>query len=176
MGRFHDLCQAANKANVDLHHLKEQCYGFGSTLTKGLMAYLQCPQDRAKHYLLKDPANPIPIQFVEQATYVDDAGWWCLGIGMSLTQGPFGVPGTTVFFNLVFKRVKDCFLVCCGRDRTEFTIHLNNEAEFTTFYDYVFQALKAYFENEVERFLDPRMEKTFGFCMFDRPKATPLTE
>jgi hypothetical protein len=162
MSKFDELCQSANKALVDLHRLREQCYQFGANLAKGLVAYLECPPDRAKHFLLKDGTNPAPARCVEEATYIDDEGWWHLGLCLDLTAGPMGTLGTCVFINLVFKMAKDHYLVRFGRDKKQFTIHPNVPAEFTVYYEHFFQAMKDHFDKDVERFLD-RKERRFGF-------------
>lgn len=164
MTKFEELCQASNKAVVDLHRMKEQCYEFGAALAKGLVAYLQCPPDRVGHYNLRDmdkpPVGPVPT--LDQATFVED-GWWYVGIGMDLRLGPLGVVGHTIFFNLVFKRMKDHYLVRFGRDAREFVIHPDKQAEFTVAYEHYFRLLKDHFETEGERFLDPRHGKRLGF-------------
>jgi hypothetical protein len=164
MTKFEELCQASNKAVVDLHRLKQECYEFGVALAKGLMAFLECPSDRAKHYNLHDLDKPPvgPVATMEQATFVED-GWWYVGVGMDLRHGPPGVVGNTIFFNLVFKRLKDQYLVRFGRDTREFAIHPGNQAEFTAAYEHYLVLLKNHFLTEGERFLDPRHGKKMGF-------------
>lgn len=161
--KFSDLCEVANKAFVEIHTLEQECMEFGAGFIQGLMAYLECPNEKARHYNLQgeEPVGPLSL---EKSTFRED-GWWHTGMMMDLRPTVPGamVAGNMIRFNLVFKRGKDSYLVRFGRDTKEHTVHPDRREDFTAAYDYFIQMVKTHFEEEPQRFLDPRHRRRMGF-------------
>lgn len=165
MTKFEELCVAANESTVAYFQLKERCNQFGADLARGLMAYLNCPDERATHCLLKEGESPKPVNILQEAVHVID-GWNHLGIQVNLRHGPPGVVGIVIWFNLVYKPHKDGFLVRYGRDPKELSIHPGNAQESEAFYDHIFGSIKRSLEENRDWYRDPQHTRgTFGFSM-----------
>ncbi len=164
MTKYEELCEASNKAVVEIHGLKQQCMAFGAALAGGLMEYLRCPPDKAHHYNLAGEKPVGPTRSMDDATFVDD-GWWHVGMEIDLRPNRPGalVVGNFIIFNLVFRRMKDHYLVRFGRDTKEHVVHPGSPQEFAAAYAHFFGMLKDHFGTEGERFLDPRHGKRMGF-------------
>ncbi|WP_017319098.1 hypothetical protein [Mastigocladopsis repens] len=153
MSKFNELCKLYNWSHTEMSDYLESCLQFVQNLIIGLEVYLECP---AKRVLFRDKMGE--DKPLTEALYLQDGFWhldttitMCSESAYRLRAAAFTrcyYPRQTILLPLVMKKITtDSFMIGIDGYSEYFTINAHDQSSFVLFYEFVYEAIKAYYEN-----------------------------
>ncbi len=163
MSKFKELCGAYSGARKHYAEYRTCCGDFGNSLIKGMIEYFECPREHINFFPLAGDVDPKKKYSLVSAMLLDDDTYWHFGLGLTLCPAESESPDETVVLPFAMKKGHDLFIVRIGTLQ-EFQIHENNQDEYQSFYNFVFQRIKEDYEKGLQRFLDKEVNsRKIGF-------------
>ncbi len=161
MTKFEELCKIYTKAGKDFNDYRWKCIDFATEMGEGLADYLECNKDDIQYYLVSTVAQPkeaTPPQEAHprDALFLEDDTFWHYGMGINLYMESIKNPATTYIFDLAIKEENKNFIIKFLKQQQEFNIDPSKPAQFQPMYEFIFDEIKARFDNELEKFLKHR--------------------
>lgn len=154
MSKFEELCKTFDEAHREVTNYLDSCGQFTGNLVTGLEVYLNCPPGKIQ---FKDKAGN--RNSLRESMYLEQ-GAWHLDIAIKLcrengvkyvaaSDSGLYYPSQTVFISLLIKRATTAsFIVEVAHySNKQFSINVNQQVEFASFYDFVCEIVKAHYKN-----------------------------
>lgn len=151
MTRYEELCKAYAKNLHDFKSYKETCYRFASTLMEELKQEFNIPHERLKLRSKDDPKevteNMLEAMDMQKDTY------WHIRFSITVCAEADEHMKESMSFEISIKKIGSSFILAIPNER-EFTIEeKEGRYNFSPFFDYLFNSLKDFYEQELDRFL-----------------------
>jgi hypothetical protein len=151
MTRYEELCKAYAKNLTDFRTYKETCYKFALTLMEELKQEFNIPNERLK-LRSKDDPKEVTENMLEAMDMQKDT-FWHIRFSITVCADMDEQLKESMSFEISIKRVAAYFILAIPNER-EFTIEeKDGNYNFRDFFDYLFNSLKTFYEQELERFL-----------------------
>lgn len=159
MTKFEELTDIYTNAGKDFDNYRWNCIEFAIKIGEGVADYLECEKEDIQYYLTSNlsgkpqEANKSREAHPRDALILENDTFWHYGMGVNLYFESNKNPATTYIFDLALKGEKTNFIVKFPSQQKEFNIDPDKPEDFHPMNEFIYDAIKNRFENELEKFL-----------------------
>jgi hypothetical protein len=163
MSKFEELCSAYSEVKREYNTYHHECMAFVGMLVDGLREYLDAPEGDVTLYAKSGSYMGRKVDGPAAAMHLDDDTFWHFGVAIDLYEETNQMPMHCVGFDMRLKKVGHKFMLHV-EGGPPFELSKENPDRLVPVYDFMFQFIKARYENSFSEFLlkgDP--SRRFGF-------------
>lgn len=169
MSRYDDLYRAFLESEKRFQELGLQVCGFAGFFIKGLVEFLECPDENLRFIPIEGDIDPGRTYTLQGAMRQGQDGFWSFGVDLTLKPPLNPDPRVrqvsvycTVSLHFRIRRENEGFVVKFGR-KSEWTVNPEIGDDVSHIHRAIFDAIKEDFETEVEKYLPPESPRRIGF-------------
>ncbi len=163
MTKFEELCAAYGNMKQQYHANRRECMEFAGALWTGLREYLGAPEGMISLYARSGPWSGRKVDGPSAAMNLADDTFWHFGVALDIFEETGQMPFHTIGFELKLKKLGGKFTLVVEQG-PQFELSGEGPDRFLPFFDYIYQFVKARYQNAFSDFLlkgDPT--RRFGF-------------
>lgn len=161
MSKFEELCQAAEDKINRWNQYRNDCENFAVKIVQGLMEYFEIPRTNIRYVIIDKEGKQESMPTLKHAMVFDSDTYWHLGIIITLSNTPDILQQRTLLARIKFKKKDKLFLIKLGNTKREFTVDESKKDYLILFYDFLFNEIINWYENNLEMAL--KEEVGYGF-------------
>ncbi len=163
--KFHQLCNAYDKAQVNFDAYKKDCHILSVEIVKELKSYLNIPESQFSLYRVSDQNEftLVPDALLHAITLVD-GNYWHFGVGLTVCKAPETLPEELILVHLMYrKNSKGEYYIKHAQLDTEFEIVKGNSDSYIPFFDYIFDEIINSYKDQLQQFVGEKTTRKLGY-------------
>ena len=155
MSKFDEMCEAYSTYRREYFEYEDECFKFANKLIVGMVNYFGIPKEQLKLVPALEEPKPNTGYYLKGAMQRDDA-YWHVGVEVILYARPNLRPFYPLLIHLRIRKDDGKFIVKIFKEDPGHRIDMNSDSELEEFYDFVLQAVKDDFRDELQQLQEQR--------------------